>query len=354
MSSIMDELRRLQGKRTPGRSSRSPVPLGVPDASEPLDAPLVDAPGAPILTHRAAAEHPGRHTRLLLGGLIAVLAVAAALSIAVLGGRPREESAQVALAPSQDAPKETTEPADVANPAPEAHDAAEPAGPDVAPDGEPIAADQPMEVAYKPLEAEGAVGGDGEPVEVNRPVELATDVEPDQEAEAAETDLVLARLQVLEAIETFHEPRLELVEPPAGEPHDAEPVTPPDQQLAQAESAGSSDAPVASAPEPVAEADPEAVEGAIPEPAKEPVRVLTQAEDEANKAAIRSLKVFGVIADDNGVGVYTSEGELRQGDRFSGMAITEVTSRYVLFECGNKRYRWMLPRRHARADAGAS
>jgi len=321
MSSIMDELRRLQGKRTPGRPSSSPDPSDVPDASEPLDAQLADAPGAPVLTHRAAAGHPGEHTRLLLGGLIAALALAAALSIAVLGGWPREESAPVAMASRQDAPQETTEPADVADPAPDVHAATEPPGPDVAADNEPVAADQPVEVAEA--------------------------VEPSQEADAAKMDLVVARLHVLEAIEPLHEP-------PGGESHDAEPATPPDQQLAEVASPGSGDAPAAPAPEPAAEASPEAVERAVPEPVEEPVRILTKAEDEANKTAIRSLKVFGVLADDRGIGVYTSEGQLRKGDRFNGMAITEVTSRYVLFECGNKRYRWMLPRRHARADRDAS
>ena len=325
MSSIMDELRRLQGKRTPGRPSSSPDPSGVPDASEPLDAQLADMPVAPILTHRTAAGHPGKHTRLLLGGLIAALAVAAALSIAVLGGRPREESAPVQLASRQAAPEQVAEGAD---PAPAVPDATGPPGPDIAADNEPVASDQPVEVAEN--------------------------AEPRQETEPTDTALVLARLRVLEALEPLHEPRFELVEPPGGEPHENEPATQPDQQPAEVASPGPGDAPAAPAPEPVAEAGPEAVERAVPEPAEEPVRILTKAEDETNKAAIRSLKVFGVLADDRGIGVYTSEGELRKGDRFNGMAITEVTSRYVLFECGNKRYRWMLPRRHARADRGAS
>jgi len=74
------------------------------------------------------------------------------------------------------------------------------------------------------------------------------------------------------------------------------------------------------------------------------VRVLTQEEDEANRAAIRDLKVLAVLAGDKGVGVYTSAGELRTGKQFGGMDIARVTNRYVIFECGNKRYKWMLPR----------
>jgi hypothetical protein len=88
----------------------------------------------------------------------------------------------------------------------------------------------------------------------------------------------------------------------------------------------------------IASAEP--VEAPLPKP---PVRILTLEEDEANKAAIRELKVFGVLADEQGVGVYTSEGELRAGGQFRAMQVTEVTLRSVLFECGNKRYRWLLP-----------
>jgi hypothetical protein len=276
MSSIMDELRRLQGRRTPGRPLAPPDPSSMPDASEPLDGQLVDAPRAPIGAGGASAAQPARSPRALLGGLIAILVVATVLSVIALAGRSRERSAPATLASRQEMSQETTAPADVAAPAP-----------DIV-----------------------------EPTEPN----LEADTTP------AEIDLVLARLHVVEAIEPLAEPRFELVEPPAGQAHDGAEAAP----------------------------DPEAAEPDAPEPAKEPVRVLTTAEDKANKAAIRSLKVFGVIADERGVGVYTSEGELRKGERFNGMAIIEVTSRYVLFECGNKRYRWMLPRRHAHADREAS
>jgi len=72
--------------------------------------------------------------------------------------------------------------------------------------------------------------------------------------------------------------------------------------------------------------------------------MLTQAEHEANMTAIRGLRVLGVFEDGKGVAVYTSAGELRAGEQFNEMDITEVTLKYVVFECGNKRYKWMLPR----------
>jgi hypothetical protein len=291
MSSIMDELRRLQGKRSPGRPSSMPDTPGVPDEPGRLDVQLADSPGTPVLTDRTATEQTGRRTALLVGGLIAALAVAVALSVSVLGGRRQDESEAVVLASRQVAPEKVAQ----------------------------------------PVKAESPVGAE-------EPIELAADVEPGPAAGAADTAMVLARLHVLETIETFDEPRFEPVEPPRAEAQDAEPTTQPDQQLAEAASVELGEAPAAPSPEPV----------------EKPVHILTRDEDEANKTAIRSLKVFGVLADDDGVGVYTSEGELRTGDRFNGMTVTEVTSRYVVFERGNKRYRWMLPHRRARAERDAS
>jgi len=317
MSSIMDELRRLQGKRTPGRPSRSPEASRLLDESGPVNARLADAPGARVPVRPTMADRPSGRPTLLPAGLVVGLVVAVALSVAVLGGRRQKESTPVAVASHQVGPEEVAE------------------------------TDEPVEIAEKPLDTEETVGD-------TEPVELAAGAEPNQDAEPTEAALVLARLHVVDAIETFDEPRFEVVEPPSREPQDAQPATQPDEQLAQAVDAAPGDAEAAPGPEPVAEATPEAVERAVPEPAEEPLRVLTEAEHEANKTAIRSLKVFGVIADDHGVGVYTSEGELRTGDRFNGMAVTEVTSKYVVFECGNKRYRWMLPRRRARADRKAS
>jgi len=75
-----------------------------------------------------------------------------------------------------------------------------------------------------------------------------------------------------------------------------------------------------------------------------PVPQITPEEDEANKAAIRALEVRAVLGDGNGIGLYTSEGHLREGSSFRGMLVKTITSRYVVFEYGPKRYKWPLPR----------
>jgi hypothetical protein len=292
MSSIMDELKTLQSERTGS---------GAPGRGETGD----DEPpagGGPVL------RTPGRGRRrppgLVLGVGIAIGALAAALVLPGRGGKPPARDGST-LARATEQPAEETEDAGSV-PAAGAQTIPNEAEPEATPDR-----------ALAPTEPEVPEAPEA------RTTEPAV-VKPD------DADGAVAAQAASEAEES--------------------PEGPPDEstRLAAADEAAESPG----------ESGPEAVEEAHLEPVKEappPVRVLTPAEDAANKAAIRGLKVFGVLVDQKGVGVYTSEGELRVGSRFKEMDVTEVTSRYVVFESGNKRYRWLLPgRRAAKAGGGAS
>ncbi len=283
MSSIMDELKTLQGKRDASR-------VGGDAGERPAEPPASPAPmlGAPQAPRR-------RRSGLVLGVLIALVALGVALVLPRLGGRSRAGE-RPTVAAADEHPSESS---------PDAQgDAVANAGGAVAHDAEPDATD-------------------------DTPVALA-EADTHEVAGAGATGVALV------------------------EPRDVDDTTIP--EVADGASAPEEPADESAAPEEatarVEETRPELVKGAAP---ALPVRVLTLAEDEANKAAIRGLKVFGVLADEKGIGVYTSAGELREGSRFNEMDVTKVTSRYVILECGNKRYKWMLPRRRAmRAEGDAS
>jgi hypothetical protein len=192
---------------------------------------------------------------------------------------------------------------------------------DVAMAAEPEAARETTEDAEDAPAEEALV----EPVEVAR----AEPLEETPAGPAEETPAGPAEETPAEPVEVV---RAEPVEETPAEPAERKPAEPVEVARAEpVEEAASEPEEVAS--EPVEEEAPAA-----------PVRVLTRAEDEANKAAIRGLKVMAVFGDERGIGVYTSGGELRRGGRFQGMDITQVTLKYVVFECGNKRYKWMLGR----------
>jgi len=241
MSSIMDQLRTLQGKRA---ASQPPGDSGLP----PVGGPDVRAP--------ARGAQRARRYGLMIGVLVGFAVLGASL-VVFKGGAPT--------------PVETR---------PAAAEAAQPSG------------------------------ESGPGVQLALALDLRdTAPEPAEEPPSDPAPSV----------------SLEPVEEAAPEPVEEAPPEPPEE----------------AASEPVGEAPPE------PEPevpSKAPVRVLSQAEHEANMAAIRGLQVVGVLDDGKGIGVYTSEGELRAGGQFDRMDIAEVTLRYVVFESGNKRYKWMLPR----------
>lgn len=280
MSSIMDELKTLQSERT---GSGAPGPAETGDDGPP-------AGGAPVL------GTPGRGRRrppaLVLGVVIALGALAAALVLPGRGGKsPPGETSTAArrdegVPDTRDAQATTeTDATELALAKP--HDAAGPAASEAA---------GGIATPEKPADADSEGGADAEG------------------GAAGEVD-----------------------ESPEGPPDEG---VGPDTTTEVAEASGEAGS------EPVEAAGTEPDEGAGPEPPKKvapPVRVLTKAEDEANKVAIRGLKVFGVLVDDKGGGVYTSAGELRVGSRLNDMQVTEVTARYVIFKSCNKRYRWMLP-----------
>jgi hypothetical protein len=287
MSSIMDALRTLQGKRTPAPpsssldstsqsdDSASPLaPASERKVSGPPDVGLAGNAGTSARIEHRATGWAGNRSSLVVGALALGVAVVTVLVVFVFAGGPQGESRPMLAASKQDTPS---------------HDANVPA-----PTNEAEVADETVEVADETVEV------------ADETAPLAAQVEPGEEAAEEEPATVLANARVLDAAEGFGQPHFGLVEAAAG---------------------------TAAAP---------------------PVRTLTEAEDKANKAAIRSLKVFGVMSDERGIGVYTSEGELRKGCRFSGMTITEVTPQYVVFECGSKRYRWLLPRGRPASKADAS
>ena len=277
MSSIMDELRRLQGRRT-----QPHAPLdGVLPPPEPSPVP------AQVVAARPKAQvSPARVVGILAFALVGLVAL---LMLPTLGGRRESAAKKTAAAPDTVLAKAERQP-------PAEPDAARPA--ETSPDAAP-------ERKVSPPTAPDGVSGESS----EEPAELAA---------------------FLNSIETLPEPRFELASLPA--PAGAQPV----EEAALADE--TADVPAA---------------GTLEETVTEPARVLTEAEDEANRAAIRGLAVHAVFGDDHGIVVYSSAGELREGSHFNGMDVKQVTTRSVLFECGNKRYRWLLPgRRTATADAG--
>ena len=276
MSSIMDELRRLQGRRT-----QPHAPLdGVLPPPEPSPVP------AQVVAARPKAQvSPARVVGILAFALVGLVAL---LMLPTLGGRRESAAKKTAAAPDTVLAKAERHP-------PAEPDVARPAG--TSPDAAP-------ERKVSPPTAPDGVSGESS----EEPAELAA---------------------FLNSIETLPEPRFELASLPA--PTDAQPV----EETVPADETADTAA------------------GTLEETVTEPARVLTEAEDEANRAAIRGLAVHAVFGDDHGIVVYSSAGELREGSHFNGMDVKQVTTRSVLFECGNKRYRWLLPgRRTATADAG--
>jgi hypothetical protein len=288
MSSIMDELKTLQGNRAfTGRPGRS---QGEPGAEPESAGPMCCLVRARRPSHAAVV--------LALSGALAVLL---ALLVVHGAGGPARGAVRPVVAAAAERPKESA-------PVVQAEVAADAA-----------AAAQP--------EAEAHTGGGWAPLlaglieraKVHSDVVAATDpqagVEPEGHTEGWWAPLLAGLIERATMHSDVVAVHTQLEEP------EAESVA----------VVGSESLEIASA---------EPVEAPLPKP---PVRILTLEEDEANKAAIRELKVFGVLADEQGVGVYTSEGELRAGGQFRAMQVTEVTLRSVLFECGNKRYRWLLP-----------
>jgi len=254
MSSIMDELKKLQGKR-----AASPPPPTAPEIAAPM----------------REALRAKRYSRAL--GVLVGLAVLGATLVVLKSARPSRgpDAATTAVTEKRSAQNEPETQLAMAS-----------------------VAETPV-----PNEAQGAEHDAPAPVEDPEPVEAIEETLPES-VEQTSPDAVPS-------------PSRELVEAASPEPVEA------------------------ASPEPVEAASPEPVEAAPP---KAPVRMLTQAEHEANMTAIRGLRVLGVFEDGKGVAVYTSAGELRAGEQFNEMDITEVTLKYVVFECGNKRYKWMLPR----------
>jgi hypothetical protein len=339
MSSIMDELRRLQGRRTPAPSDVAPP---TPDAASPL------LQAEPV---RSRSQVSPRH---LVGILVVALAGLIALLVLPTLGRSKETAAgrttppDIVLAQAEKHPEAPPEPVSRQKVAPP--DAPEAGGGELsAGDAAPAAVFDPAETLQEPAFAlaANAIHAAGNEADTA----LAQADPPDTEEPAV----------ALASFETLTEPRFELASVHLVK-DDAQAQTDP----ATAEDAGpvAEDAgPVAEDAGPVAEdAGPMAEaadddDGSLEAAVTQPVRVLTEAEDEANKAAIRGLSVRAVFGDETGITVYTSAGPLREGVRFRGMDVVEVTTRSVVFECGNKRYRWCLPNRAERAattKAGSS
>ena len=281
MSSIMDELRRLQGRRT-----QPHAPLdGVVPPSEPSPPPEPPAHARIVPACPKARSIPTHIVAILAFALVGLVAL---LMLPTLGGRRESAAKKTAAAPDTVLAKAERQP---------------PAEPDAARPAETSPGATPEQKVSPPTAPDGASGESSE-----EPAELAAFLDP---------------------IERLPEPRFELASVPA--PTDAQPV----EETVPADETADTAA------------------GTLEETVTEPARVLTEAEDEANKAAIRGLAVHAVFGDDHGIVVYSSAGELREGSHFNGMDVKQVTTRSVLFECGNKRYRWLLPgRRTATADAG--
>ena len=298
MSSIMDNLRALQGERG------APGPPGSPGQSP------AKGPGAVVSRPVVARARRRWCSGPVLGALVALAAVSVVL-VAIKVGRPLR-GGETAIAAASGEPSSAGPVQPAGSPAKvtakvtanetggdAAHDAA--AGPDAT----EVALVEPGDTDAGAM----ATLDESDPPEVD--VTMADDV--GSGSDAAEPEAAPAEEALVEPVEEAPaEPVVVVAEPQAEAPA-----------------------------EPVEEAPVERVESAAP---AVPVRVLTQAEDEANKAAIRGLKVMAVFGDERGIGVYTLRGELRRGGRFSGMDITQVTLKYVVFECGNKRYKWMLGR----------
>jgi hypothetical protein len=335
MSSIMDELKTLQGNRAPaGR-------LG-PSRDEPGREP--ECPGP---TRRVAGPRQHPYTPMLLALSGALVALLALLVAHAAGGPARGAVHPVAVAVERPKESEPVVHVEVA----EDTEARIPAAPEHGTRGvwapllaglierakehSDVAADTNSEVVVKPeVRTEGwwarRLAGLIERAKVGTDVAADTDPAVGVELEARTQGWWARRLAGL-------------IERAKQRPD--VPIVAADAQLEKPE--GESAVAAGSEPPKIVSADPVEATGAEPveaAPPKPPVRVLTLEEDEANKAAIRGLKVFGVLADERGVGVYTSEGELRAGGRFHEMEVTEVTLRFVLFESGSKRYRWLLPR----------
>lgn len=289
MSSIMDELKTLQGSRVAGKR-----PAGRGGEPGPEGAAR---PPHPVWSRQRS------QTGVVLG-LAAVLVVLLAVLVVRVGGGPPRTADRSTVVAAADRPEEKA--ADV---------------------GAEVVAD----AAAAATETEAGARQDRASVLAELIGRMMFRADGRAAPEASDPP---------ETVPT-EEPERALTDKAGAEPLPEVAPEPPEINEAETAEATSSEPVETASAEPVEVACTEPVEVAPPKP---PVRILTQEEDEANKAAIRGLKVLGVLADDRGVGVYTSSGELRAGGRFHGMQITEVTLRSVLFESGNKHYRRLLPR----------
>ncbi|MBN1916326.1 MAG: hypothetical protein JW889_00335 [Verrucomicrobia bacterium] len=290
MSSIMDELRKLQGGRTP-----SPPP------------PTLSGPPPTRPSFRLNPVYAVGFLAVVLAGLVAMLVLPTL-------GRSR------ARAPAQT----VSQPRIITARAEERSDP--PAG-TPAP-GVASARTQPEQVVSTPDMPEDADSTSGE-----QPDETASCTDP---IEASPESALTLGAVADRGPEPKTDRALEQADPTAVEP----------ERPASAQNA-EENVPATTGP-----AEKALAAGTLADTVTEPDRVLTEAEDEANRTAIRALTVQAVFGDDNSVVVYTSAGQLRQGTRFKDMDVMEVTTRSVLFQCGKKRYRWCLPSRLSGGSSG--
>jgi hypothetical protein len=295
MSTIMDELETLQGKRAP---QHAPGPAG-PELGEPADA---------ASSWEQLVGHLRSRQRLLAGLVVGLVLLVVALLTLPLTGRARGGRMRA----SSDAPDRAAAPA--------THDAV-------------VASGQPGGAAR----AESAVAAVDAPTadETTEPTIMLSLLAPYSAPTfgPVETSTAADGASADEAVST------ENPEEPEAPPADTEPAEPKmalsllmpytAPTFGPLDPSGQGTLIAGLAPDALASAP--------------PVRTITKAEDEANKAAIRALKVHAVLSDEHGIGLYTSEGHLHEGSSFRGMEVKTITSRYVVFEYGPKRYKWLLP-----------